>query len=489
MQGKSFIAIDLGAESGRVIKATVSDRIKLQPVHRFENRLVNMLGHLYWDLPGLFYEIKKGLGAVAKSGRQIEAIGVDTWGVDFGLIGRSDALVGHPYAYRDSRTDGIMDIAFGLMPKDELYAASGIQFLQFNSVFQLFSMVRQNHPWLDISQRLMFMPDLFHFLLTGQKVSEYTIASTSQLMNAKTRKWEPEIFAKLGLPVDIMAPIVQPGTKIGSLLPSIQAQVDMPAVPIIAPASHDTASAVAAVPAKGENWAYLSSGTWSLMGVEIKEPIINANSLAGNFTNEGGVDRTIRFLRNIMGLWLLQQTRASWIKQGEKLDYAEIVELAKKARPFIAIIDPDDSRFLNPPDMPQAIFEYCRETGQSVPGSKGELARCILESLALKYRFIIDQLNVASNVSIDVLHIVGGGSQNDLLNQFVADATGLPVVAGPVEATALGNVMTQAMGMGMVSSLQEGRELIRRSFDLREYSPQNTEDWNDLYVQFKNNFV
>lgn len=489
MQGKSFIAIDLGAESGRVIKATVSDRIELQPVHRFENRLVNMLGHLYWDLPGLFYEIKKGLGAVAKSDRQIEAIGVDTWGVDFGLIGRSDALVGHPYAYRDSRTDGIMDIAFGLMPKDELYAVSGIQFLQFNSVFQLFSMVRKNHPWLDISQRLMFMPDLFHFLLTGEKVSEYTIASTSQLMNAKTRKWEPEIFAKLGLPVDIMAPIVQPGTQIGPLLPSIQTEVDMPAVPIIAPASHDTASAVAAVPAKGENWAYLSSGTWSLMGVETREPIINANSLAGNFTNEGGVDRTIRFLRNIMGLWLLQRTRASWSKQGERLDYTEIVELAKNARPFIAVIDPDDSRFLNPPDMPQAIFEYCRETGQSVPGSKGELARCILESLALKYRFIIDQLNVASNVSIDVLHIVGGGSQNDLLNQFVADATGLPVVAGPVEATALGNVMTQAMGVGLVSSLQEGRELIRRSFDLKEYSPQKTEDWNDIYVRFKHNFV
>ncbi|MBD3386307.1 rhamnulokinase [candidate division KSB1 bacterium] len=486
MAGSNYLAVDFGAESGRVILGKLDKILSLEQIHRFDNRQIQVMGHYHWDVLNLFSEIKIALNMLSNRGiTRFKGIGMDTWGCDFGLIGRDNVLLGNPVCYRDSRTDGMMEAAFELMPRDEIYKYSGIQFMQLNTIFQLFSMVKSNHPVLDIAEKLLFMPDLFHFLLSGEKKTEYTIASTSQLINAQDKSWEAKIFAKLGLPLDIMAPLVEPGTVLGTLLPEICRQVNIEPADVIASATHDTAAAVAAVPAQDSDWIYLSSGTWSLMGIESDDPVIGQASLQNNFTNEGGIKGTIRFLKNIMGLWLLQGCRKSWQKQGNELDYGEIVGLAEQATPFKSLVDPDDSRFLNPPDMPKAIEAFCRRTDQTPPETPGEFARCVLESLALKYRYVSEKLEQMAGKSFKTIHIVGGGTKNKLLNQFTADATGIKTVTGPIEATAIGNILVQALAKEEISSLSEARRLVVNSFPLETYQPKQTEQWDKIYERFK----
>lgn len=490
MSAAKFLAIDFGAESGRAILGILKDKkIILEEIHRFPNSQVRESGHIHWDISYLFGELKNSLTITAGRGhKELQGLGVDTWGVDFGLVGKDNQILGNPFAYRDSRTDGMTEKAFEFMPKEAIYSCTGIQFMQFNSIFQLLSMVETKSPLLDRSDTLLFMPDLFNFLTTGEKFSEYTIASTSQLLNAKKRDWEQEIFDKLRLPINIMAPIMPPGTVIGQILPDITREAGVLPVDVIAPASHDTASAVAAVPTQSSHWAYLSSGTWSLLGVEVDEPIINEKSLQYNFTNEGSVNGKIRFLRNTMGLWLLQRCLSKWSEKGESYSYDEVERLASEASSFRSVIDPDDRTFLNPPDMPAAIVEFCRNTHQTIPEKKGEFIRCILESLALKYRFIIEMMNTILPEPVKMLHIVGGGSQNVLLNQLSANATGLPVVAGPTEATAIGNILVQATAKKELKDIDEGRKLVACSFPLKHLEPENQEEWNRVYEKVKGMF-
>lgn len=489
MSASKFLAVDFGAETGRAIVGILEeDRISLEEVHRFPNVQTRIDGHLHWDIHYLFAELKKGLSlAVQKGHGDIESIGIDTWGVDFGLIDRKGEVIGSPFAYRDSRTNGMMERAFDMIPREEIYSSTGIQFMQINTLFQLYNVALNDTQTLDNCDTLLFMPDLFNYFLTGKKVSEYTIASTSQLLNARTQRWDETLFSKLGLPIHIMAPIVHPCTIIGKLRREIADEVGLnKGVDIIAVGCHDTASAVAAVPSSGNDWAFLSSGTWSLLGVESDQPLINEESLRYNFTNEGGIGASFRFLRNVMGLWLLQETRRSWQKQGKSYSYATLATMAATSPPFRSIINPDDDSFLNPPDMPQAIQAFCKRTGQLVPEREGEFVRCIFESLAFKFKIVLERICSITKRNIRTLHVVGGGSHSDLLNQCTADACGICVSAGPVEATALGNVLVQAIAKGKVQSLQKGREIVARSFPLKSYQPQNSQRWNDALQRNQN---
>lgn len=473
MSISKFLAFDFGAESGRAIVGILDgERISLEEMHRFPNRQTKILGHLHWDVLALFEEIKTGMKiAVQKGHGDIESVGIDTWGVDFGLVGKNGELLGFPFAYRDCRTDGMMERVFEKMSREEIYSATGIQFMQINTLYQLYSVALSDPKLLSICDRLLFMPDLFCFLLTGRKCSEYTIASTSQLLNAAKRNWDESIFSRLALPMNIMAPVVQPGTVIGALLSEISAEVGLKkGIDVIAVGCHDTASAVAAVPARGKNWAYLSSGTWSLIGIESERPLITAETMS-DFTNEGGVGNTIRFLRNVMGLWLLQECRKSWKKSGEEYSYDQLVAMAAEAEGSACTIDSDDASFLNPADMLEAIKNYCRKTNQHVPESKGEFVRCIFESLAMKYKSVLEKIDSVTGNAIEQLHIVGGGSQNDMLNQLTSDACGIPVAAGPVEAAALGNIIVQAIADGTLKSVSDGREMVARSFPVKNYYP------------------
>jgi rhamnulokinase len=479
-----FLAFDFGAESGRAIVGILDGKkISFEEVHRFPNRQTKILGHLHWDVLALFEDIKKGMSlAVQKGHGDISSIGIDTWGVDFGFVGKDNEMLGFPFCYRDSRTNGMMEKVFEKIPKEEVYALTGIQFMQLNSLYQFYSAKLANPELFPVVDKFLFMPDLFNFLLTGEKKCEYTIASTSQMMNARTKSFDPKIYSALGLPLNIMAPIVMPGSIVGKLLPEVAAETGLKEVDVVAVGCHDTASAIAAVPAQGKDWAYLSSGTWSLVGIESGEPVISNTTFENNFTNEGGIYGTIRFLRNVMGLWLLQETRKSWQRQGEDFKYDELVKLAEEAKEFKCIVDPDDDIFLNPPDMPAAIVEYCRKKGLTPPQTKGEFVRCIFESLALRYKAVIEKINTMTGKKISKLHIVGGGSQNEMLNQFTADACGIPVVAGPVEATALGNILVQAIAKERIGSIDKAREIVANSFPVKTYQPKNSEKWNEVFV-------
>lgn len=487
-----FVACDFGAESGRLIVGSLGDEssLELKEVHRFANRQVKVLGHLHWDLLNLYSELKIGLAKAADAvDGELSGIGVDTWGVDFGLIGKDGRLLENPYTYRDARTNGMLEVAFQLVPREELYRITGIQFMQLNTLYQLLSMRRSESSVLDAAHRLLFMPDLFNYLMTGEAVSEYTIASTSQLLAAREKFWSKYLFDRLDLPIELMPSLVQPGTIIGPLLAEIQEETGLGPVPVIAPACHDTASAIVAIPAKGQNWAYLSSGTWSLLGVEAEDPIVTERSLASNFTNEGGYSGRIRFLKNNMGLWLLEHCRRKWKELGEEDSYDHLLGLAEDADAFTSTIDPDHHSFLNPADMPQAIRDFCTATGQSIPDSKGQLVRTIFESLALKYRFLVDQINAMRSERIEKLHIVGGGSRNRVLNQFTSDALGLDVIAGPVEGTATGNILVQAIASGLLENLEAARELVGKSFELEHYQPKESDIWEDRYNSVKDLFV
>jgi sugar (pentulose or hexulose) kinase len=490
---KKYIAVDLGAESGRVMLGGVSgERITLEEVHRFLNGPIEQDGALRWDFGKLFSEVKTGIGKAVKSaGGEVCGIGVDTWGVDYGFLDKEGRLIENPYHYRDGRTGGMIEKSFEFMPKRAIYENSGIQFMPFNTLFQLLS-VRLNNGLVNLKpSKLIFMADLVSFGLCGKQYAEYTLASTSQLMDMHTGQWSKEIFDKLSLPMGIMPEVVQAGTVVGKLTDAVAEEIYHEAhedhevkinkIPVIAIGSHDTASAVAAVPASGGKWAYLSSGTWSLMGIEASHPIINDKSFEYQFTNEGGVQHTIRFLKNIMGLWLVQECRRQWQREGTELSYEELAKMAAEAKPFVAYIDPDQSEFLSPGDMPQKINNYLKKSGRPAISDKGQMVRAILESLALKYRRVMEIIEGMSGEKIDVLHIVGGGIKNELLCQFAADAINKKVITGPVEATALGNIMMQAIATGQIKTIAEGRKLIAKSVEVKTYMPQDVKEWDEQY--------
>jgi rhamnulokinase len=480
---RQYIAVDLGAESGRVMLGSVSgDKLALEEIHRFGNSPIEESGSLHWDFNRLLSEIKAGISkAIKKADSSVCGIGIDSWGVDFGLIDDEGKLIENPCHYRDSRTNGMMEKAFELMGKREIYENTGLQFMQFNTVYQLLAMRLGNSAALAKAKSLILMADLFAYHLCGRVYSEYSLASTSQLMDMRTGRWSKEIFDKLSLPIGIMPDIVRPGTVVGRLTPGIGDELGCGSIPLIAVGSHDTASAVAAVPAGDSNWAYLSSGTWSLIGVEVAKAIIDSKTFEYSFTNEGGVENTIRLLKNIMGLWLVQECKRQWQKDGVQLSYAELTEAAEKAAPFAAYIDPDYAEFLSPGDMPKRINDYLADRGHRPIGEKGQMIRVILESLALKYRWAVERIEEITGKTVDCLHIVGGGIQNELLCQFTANAVGTKVITGPIEATASGNILMQAKATGQIETLQQAREIVWNSFELKEYQPQDASLWQERY--------
>jgi rhamnulokinase len=483
---KQFLAFDLGAESGRGILGRFDgSRLSLEVIHRFPNGAVRTLDTLHWDVLRLYSEMLQTLRLCAAKHGALDGVGVDTWGVDFALLGRGGVLLGNPRHYRDPHTEGIMEQAFVRVPRAEIFHHTGIQFMRFNTLFQLLAMQRDRSPLLDAAETLLFMPDLFHYFFTGIKVNEYTDASTSQMLDPNTRSWAPELIRAFALPSKILGTLIQPGTVLGPLRPSIVQETGINAVSVIAPASHDTASAVVAVPASAPSWAYISSGTWSLMGVELKQPIVGEAALAANFTNEGGFGGTTRFLKNIMGLWLVQECRRVWERSGTVYSYDELMRQAEAALPFASLVDPDDLSFILPANMPGALADFCRKSGQPAPEGVGGTVRCALESLALCYRWVLERLETLTGQRVKVIHIVGGGSQNSLLNQFTADACNRPVLAGPVEATAIGNVLVQALGAGVLGSLVDAREVVSRSFEVRTFSPRHPEAWQAPYERFR----
>ena len=465
-----YLAVDLGAESGRVMLGSLAaGRLTLEELHRFPNQPVNLPSGLYWDAFRLYHEIVEGLGAAARRKLKIEGIGVDTWGVDFGLLAPDGSLIDGPRHYRDPRTNGVPEKLFLAVPRAEVFAATGIQIMAINSLYQLYALKLAGSPALEAADRLLFMPDLLNYWLTGVQRSEITIASTSQFYNPHIRGFETGLLDRLGLPSRILAPLVEPGTRLGPLRPAVAELCGLGPAAVYATAAHDTASAVAAVPAQGDDWCYVSSGTWSLMGVELLRPIVNERSATLNFTNEAGFGARTRFLKNIAGLWLLQECRRAWAAQGETFSYQALVGMAEEAGPAAGAIDPDD--FLQPGDMPARIAEWCAAHSIPVPRTKGETCRLILESLAHRYGQVLEGLESVTGRKFRTIYIVGGGSRNGLLNQLVASATGRTVVAGPVEATAAGNVMVQALGAGEIETLDQGRELIRASFEIEVFEP------------------
>jgi len=485
MSSHSFLAVDLGAESGRAILGSLSERLTLSEVHRFPNGPVRVADHIHWDALRLWTEIQNSLRIAAGSAvDSLDGIGLDTWGVDFGLLDASDRLFGNPYHYRDARTNGMIEAACQIVPREEIYDQTGIQFMQLNTLFQLFAMRRENDPALESAKALLTMPDLFNFWLTGRKAGELTISTTTQCYNPREKRWAFDLLAALDIPRSIFQPIVQPGTVLDRLRASVAEEASCERIPVVAVGCHDTASAVAAVPAEGSDFMYISSGTWSLIGIESDQPIINANSLHYDLTNEGGVCDTTCFLRNIMGMWLLQECRRQWAKAGKNYSYDELTKLAGGSPTFQFLISVGDNRFLAPANMVECIQSFCRETGQPVPQTDSEIVRCILESLALEYRWGTEKLRELSGRSLPIIHIIGGGSRNRLLNHFTADATGCEVIAGPVEAAAIGNILLQAIALGQLSSLTEGRALVRRSFDVTAYQPGNRPPWDEAYSRY-----
>ena len=486
MSERCFLAFDLGAESGRAVLGRLADgTIDIRELHRFPNAPISLFGRLHWPVFSLLDEIKEGLKKCAAEIKiKPESLAVDTWGVDFGLLAGDGSLLNLPFAYRDPKNIPAMEEFLTLVPREKIYNLTGIQFMPFNSLFQLYALALDRSPLLQVATDLLFMPDLFTYLLTGTKTTETTIASTSQLYNPRLKSWDEELFSALGISPSLMQKPVPPGTVVGNLHPAVCQETGLRDVPVVATAGHDTASAVAAVPASGGNWAYISSGTWSLMGIETPEPLISPLTLKMNFTNEGGMEGTTRFLKNVTGLWLIQQCRKKW-SLNRALSYEEMRMMAASASPFRAMIDPDAPDFLNPPDMPEAVQNFCRKTGQAVPAGPAEILRCIIESLALKYRVVLEELKLVSPHPIEKIHVIGGGSQHITLCQYTADATGLPVISGPVEATAIGNIMGQALALGYVRSLAEIRATIAKSAELQTYVPGETSPWRGAFERFE----
>ncbi|WP_246469603.1 rhamnulokinase [Cohnella nanjingensis] len=481
----SILAYDLGASSGRALLGRLTDRkIETEELHRFPNDPVQVGDRLHWDILRLYHELKQGLLKAKHQGVQVQSLGIDSWAVDFGFIGANGELLGNPYHYRDRHTDGAMERLFAELPPEEVFGRTGIQFLPFNSIFQLYALKQANHPLLREANRFLMIPDLLRYFLTGEMKSEFTNATTTQLYNPALGGWDTELLAKLGLPASWFGPIVQPGTQVGALRRSLTEELGIDAIPVFAVAEHDTGSAVAAVPALDRSFAYLSCGTWSLIGTEVERPVIHDEARALNFTNEGGVDGTYRLLKNIMGLWILNETRRAWERAGKSYAFPELVKLAGGAPAFAAFIDPDDEAFLHPGDMPGQIRRYCERTRQRPPEEPGAVVRCILESLAMKYRYILELTERLSGQSFNGLHMVGGGIQNTLLCQWSANAIGKPVWAGPAEGSAIGNLVVQWIAQGELSDIWEARSVIRDSFPVTVYEPEAWEAWDDAYGRF-----
>lgn len=491
MAETKFLALDMGAESGRAIVGTLaSGRLTLEEKHRFANPCGTLNGHLHWNLLAQWEELKTGLRKAAADSKQpLAGLGVDTWGVDFGLIGRGGEILGNPFMYRDARTDGIIERTCQRVPRSEIFEATGLQFLQFNSLFQLLALRESDSPLLEVAETLLFMPDLFNFLFTGQRKSEFSIATTSQMYDPRAKGWALGLLRRLDLPTHILPEIVPSGTVLGMLKKDVAEACGVGQIPVIAPGCHDTASAVAAVPAEdfggAPDWCYISSGTWSLMGVELPDPIVNEKVSRYNYTNEGGVEGRIRLLKNIMGMWPIQECRRQWIKEGQEFSYSQLAKMAVEAKAFGALLNLEDHPFLQPGEMPRKIEDFCRRTKQPPPASKGEFVRTSLESLALTYRKTIEGLEDILGRKIRTIHIVGGGCQNELLNQMTADACARPVLAGPVEATAAGNLLVQAMAVGQIRSLAELRSIIRASFEVKRYEPRDAGQWDSAYARFR----
>lgn len=481
------LSFDFGASSGRALLFTFDgEKIKMEETHRFSNDPVMVSGTYRWDFMRLFFEIKQGILNTINSGhKDFEAIGIDTWGVDFGLLDKNGQLIANPYHYRDERTTGMIDEADKLVGNKYIFDHTGIQFNFFNTIFQLLSMVKNDDPTLKIADKLLFSPDLFNYFLTGEKKNEYTIASTSQLLNAKDKVWDTELMEKLGINKNLFCDIINPGEIVGMLSDDICEELGCPKVPVIAVGSHDTASAVASVPASGDyDYAYISTGTWALLGVESDNPVISDKSFAYNFTNEGGVEGKIRFLKNIMGLWIIQESRRQWKREGKDFSFDALEKAAWDAKPFESFIDPDDDTFAAPGNMPRRIREYCEKTGQKVPQTEGEIIRCAAQSIAMKCAYAVKGMEDTLDRNLDVVHMVGGGIKDTMVCTLIACATGKKVIAGPVEATGTGNALMQLISLGKIKSLADARKVVINSFDTKEYLPTEQDKWIDAYDKF-----
>jgi rhamnulokinase len=487
MTTANFLAFDLGASSGRALLGRWDGtRFALEELHRFTNGPIETLGSLHWDVLRLWQDIKTGMACYsAQYDTPLLGIGIDTWGVDYALLDQRGRLLGNPYNYRDTRTDGMLAYVAQLVPEAELFQRTGLQFLPINTIYQLASMAREQDAQLAAANSMLMMPDLFHYWLTGYQAVEYTNASTTQLLDCHSRTWARDLAERIGIPARIFPELVGPGTALGKLQPAIASEVGLRELPIIyTPATHDTGSAVAAVPGLDAHSAYISSGTWSLMGLELPEPIVTPAARQLNITNEGGVNGTIRLLKNINGLWLLQESRRQWQREGIEYSWEALLAAAEQSPPLLSLIDPDTAEFMRPGDLPNSIRAYCRQTQQIVPDGVGAIVRCILESLALKYRWVLQALERVSGQSIATIRIVGGGSHNRQLCQFTADACNLPVVAGPAEATALGNLLVQAIAAGMLPHIAAGRKALADSLVLDHYQPARQADWDAAFTKF-----
>lgn len=478
------LAFDFGASSGRAILGTYDgEKITLSEVHRFSNDPVDVRGTTYWDVLRLFHEIKQGI-IQAKLAGGFDCIGIDTWGVDFGLLDEFGCLLENPIHYRDTRTKGLVEESFKFVPKDEFYKKTGIQFMELNTVFQLYSLRKYRPHILEKAHRLLFMPDLFAYMLTGEQHTEYSIATTSQLVDIETKDWATDVMDKLGIPSRLFAPIVPSGTVSGMLAEDVCEECGVPSVPVIAVCGHDTQSAISAVPSTEKDFAFLSSGTWSLFGTELDAPIVNEKSMNINVTNEGGFGYATGFLKNITGLWLIQESRRQWAREGTQYSYADLEQLALKAEPFRCFIDPDAPEFGVRGNLPQRVRAYCEKTGQYVPQTVGEVMRCIYESLAMKYRQTLEKISDCTEKTYNILHVIGGGTKDTLLCQMTANACGLPVKAGPIEATVLGNIAVQLIAKGAIRDIGEARRIIAHSETVRSYDPQNAQSWKAAYEKF-----
>lgn len=487
MNRHKFLAFDLGAESGRTVVGVLSEKkVEMREVYRFANVPVRIGGHTHWDVLRLWNDMKHVIPlAQAESGGSLTSIGVDTWGVDFALLDRNGELVGNPHHYRDIRTEGVMEKLLAEVPREEVYSRTGIQFMRINTLYQLYSMVLDRSPALESAAKFLMMPDLFNHFLSGSTESEFTDATTTQFYNPIKKDWDSELLRKLKIPTHFLPEIVGPGTTLGKISSELASELNVSRdISIVAPACHDTASAVAAAPLESGRSAYISSGTWSLVGAEVEKPVMTRKSLAYDFTNEGGVFGKFRLLHNVQGMWLVQECRRVWSSKGKELSYEELVKLASESRRFIAQIDPDHPRFMAPSNMEDEIMGYLDDTRQDKPKNEGELTRIILESLAFKYRMVIEQLKDLTGLSFSHINVVGGGSKNWLLNQLTADFTGLVVVAGPVEATSVGNILMQAVAAGLLKTHGDVRSVVRNSFELQKYEPNPKAEADDAYKRF-----
>ncbi|GIO16077.1 carbohydrate kinase [Cohnella xylanilytica] len=488
----AVLAFDLGASSGRALIGELAEEagglrtLRVTEIHRFSNRAIHVGDHLHWDTLRLLHEMKQGIRQAFKLGYAPVSLGIDTWGVDFGLLDANGELIGNPYHYRDPQTEGLIDEVASLVGREELFRQGGLQLMAFNTIYQLYAMRKANSPKLDIAKTLLLTPDLLAYLLTGVRVCEFTMATTTQLFHPERRKWNTELMERLGIPPGLFLDPIRPGTAIGPLTPAVQAELGVPPVEVIAVGTHDTESAVAAVPAEDPEFAYLVCGTWSLLGTELPGPHLTPETMEAEFSNEGGVGDTYQLLKNIMGLWILQECKREWDERGAEISFEQLVAEAEASEPFRSLIDPDDSRFYAPGGMNEKVRSYCAETGQAVPRTEGETARCILESLALRYRQALELAEGLTGRSFKALHMVGGGIQNKLLCRMTADALNRPVHAGPVEASAIGNMLLQLIALGRCADLAEARRLVAASFPVETHRPSgDSRRWNDPYERFK----